>query len=378
MTPDPGSPSGHISTVYVHATEPRSESDEFYRDRVRGALWTGQLPGPAEVENELGVPTRSLDNLDLSALRGALVLRGHDPEVDNATTPQPDDEVLAQATNDLRLVKDDWELAQLADAADASARGFEDVVRELGRAKESSERWIEGTFWRRARVDGNDVGYGTIAAAGAHACVLHWTRDDGPVRDGDLVLIDAGVENNALYTADITRTLPINGTFSAAQRKVYQLVFDAQSAGIAAVKPGAKFRDYFRAAQAVLAKGLVEWGILPEGGDDLDGPIGDLHRRYTLHGIGHMLGLDVHDCAKARAEKYHEGELRIGYVLTVEPGLYFQLDDLTVPTELRGIGVRIEDDVVVTAEGCRNLTEMLPRTPEAVELWMAKLVQAGS
>jgi Xaa-Pro aminopeptidase len=374
MTPDADSPGNHVATLYVHATPPRGESDEFYRDRTHGALWTGMLPGPAEVEAELGLPTRSLDELDLSKLPGALVLRGHDPEVDNAVTPQADDGLLAQATNDLRLVKDDWELVQLADAAEASARGFEDVVRSLGEAKQTSERWIEGTFWRRARVEGNDIGYGTIAAAGAHACILHWTRDDGPVRDGDLVLIDAGVENSALYTADVTRTLPINGTFSPAQRKVYQLVYDAQVAGMSAVKPGAQFRDYFRAAQGVLAKGLVEWGILPAGADDLDGPTGDLHRRYTLHGTGHMLGLDVHDCAAARAENYHAGPLQIGYVLTVEPGLYFQLDDLTVPSELRGIGVRIEDDVVVTADGCRNLTASLPRDPDAVEAWMARFL----
>jgi Xaa-Pro aminopeptidase len=118
----------------------------------------------------------------------------------------------------------------------------------------------------------------------------------------------------------------------------------------------------------------VEWGILPASAQDLDGPDADLHRRYTLHGTGHMLGLDVHDCAQARKENYHEGVLQPGYVLTVEPGLYFQLDDLTVPAELRGIGVRIEDDVVVTHDGCRNLTEALPRDPDAVEAWMAQLL----
>jgi Xaa-Pro aminopeptidase len=385
MTPDAESPGVHNSTLYMHASAPRTESDEFYRDRTHGELWTGWLPGPAEIEAELGVTTRSLDEFDLAELAGlaglagfagdVLVLRGHDPEIDAAIAGSPDDAKLAQLTDDLRLVKDDWEVAQLADAADASIRGFADVVSELAQAKATSERWIEGTFWRRARVDGNEVGYSSIAAAGSHACILHWTRDDGPVRDGDLVLLDAGVENNAYYTADVTRTFPVNGRFSPAQRKVYQLVYDAQEAAMDAVKPGAQFRDYFRAAQHVLAKGLVQWGILPEGADDLDGPTADLHRRYTLHGTGHMLGLDVHDCAQARAENYHGGPLKIGYVLTVEPGLYFQLDDLTVPSELRGIGVRIEDDVVVTADGCRNLTGALPRDPDAVEAWMAGLTQ---
>jgi Xaa-Pro aminopeptidase len=375
MTPDPGSASGHVSTLYIRVCASRHESEEFYRDRRYGELWTGRRRGAAETAAALGLPTRSLDDLDAVLQSSqALVRRGLDPAVDALIAPSPDDDLLASTLSDLRLVKDDWELAQLADAVAASIRGFEDIVRELGAARHTSERWIEGTFWRRARVEGNDVGYGTIAAAGVHACVLHWTRNDGEVRDGDLLLVDAGVENRALYTADVTRTLPINGRFSEPQRRVYQLVHDAQTAALAAVKPGSHFRDYFRAANQVLASGLVAWGILPAGADDLDGPDADLHRRYTLHGTGHMLGLDVHDCSKARAENYHEGHLKSGYVLTVEPGLYFQTDDLTVPEELRGIGVRIEDDVVVTNDGCRLLTAALPREADALEAWMAGLL----
>jgi Xaa-Pro aminopeptidase len=351
---------GHGATLFARRPAPRSESEEFYRDRVYGTLWTGPRPSLDEIAATLAINTRPLDELD-DALRG----------VDPLTL---DDAELRTTLADLRLVKDEWEIGQLAAACDASARGFADVVRELAAAKETSERWIEGTFWRRARVEGNDVGYGSIAASGAHACVLHWTRDDGPVRDGDLLLLDAGVEGSSFYTADVTRTLPVSGRFTAAQRKVYDLVFEAQSAGLAAVRPGAMFRDYWRAAQAVLAKGLVDWGILPPSAADLDGPDGDLHRRYTLHGTGHMLGLDVHDCATARKENYAEGVLRPGYALTVEPGLYFQTDDLTVPEELRGIGVRIEDDVVVTNEGCRNLTAALPRAADDVEAWMAGLL----
>ncbi len=355
MTPDGGQ---HSATLFMRVSAPRGESEQFYRDRVHGTLWTGPRPRLDEVSSLLGIATRPLSELDVESLPS--------PRVDSAE--------LGVALADLRLVKDDWEIAQLQLAADASARGFVDVVRSLRVAKTTSERWIEGTFWRRARVEGNDVGYGTIAAAGDHACILHWTRDDGPVRDGDLLLLDAGVEMNSLYTADVTRTLPISGRFSPAQRRVYDLVFAAQEAGIAAVRPGAGFRDYWRAAQTVLARGLVSWGILPPSATDLSGPDGDLHRRYTLHGTGHMLGLDVHDCALARSEKYHEGVLEPGHVLTVEPGLYFQTDDLTVPAELRGIGVRIEDDVVVTHDGCRNLTAALPRDADAVEAWMTDLL----
>jgi Xaa-Pro aminopeptidase len=245
-------------------------------------------------------------------------------------------------------------------------------VRELAQAVATSERWIEGTFFRRARVEGNDIGYGSICAAGPHATTLHWVRNDGEVRPGELLLLDAGVETSTLYTADVTRTLPISGTFNELQRKIYQAVLDAQEAGIAAVKPGARYRDFHEAAQQVLAERLVEWGLL-EGPVERVLELG-LQRRWTLHGTGHMLGLDVHDCADARCEQYVDGVLRPGMVQTVEPGLYFQADDLTVPEEYRGIGVRIEDDVLVTVDGHENLSAGLPRRPDEIEAWMQALM----
>ena len=126
----------------------------------------------------------------------------------------------------------------------------------------------------------------------------------------------------------------------------------------------------------VLCEGLHEMGILKETPEEALRPERQLHRRYTLHGTSHMLGIDVHDCANARDEMYH-GELHEGYVLTIEPGLYFQANDLTVPEEYRGIGVRIEDDVLVTADGARNLSAALPRDPDEIEAWMAQLWQSG-
>jgi Xaa-Pro aminopeptidase len=240
--------------------------------------------------------------------------------------------------------------------------------------EERGERIVEGAFYTRARVEGNDVGYDTIAASGAHACILHWMRNDGAVRDGDLLLLDAGVEVESLYTADVTRTLPVNGQFSEAQRKVYQLVLDAQKAALATIKPGAKFRDFHRASQIVIANALAEWGILPvTAAESLDPECG-LHRRWTLCSTGHMLGIDVHDCAKARADQYLDGILEVGHVLTVEPGLYFQADDELIPSELRGIGVRIEDDIVVTENGYELLTANLPREIDEIESWMRRLL----
>ena len=218
------------------------------------------------------------------------------------------------------------------------------------------------------------MGYDTIAASGDHACTLHWIRNDGDLADGDLILIDAGVEVDSLYTADVTRTLPINGTFTPAQRKVYAAVLEAQRAGLRAAKAGNTFSDVHAAAIRVVAEKLHEWGILPVTvAESLDHVAGGHHRRWMVHGTSHHLGLDVHDCAQARNENYREGVLKPGMVITVEPGIYFKSTDLLVPEELRGIGVRIEDDVLITDGEPQILSDALPRDPDEVEAWMASL-----
>ena len=214
-------------------------------------------------------------------------------------------------------------------AVNATALGFNDVVAVLPAAVKThrGERVLESAFYGRARVLGNDLGYNTIVGAGAHACVLHWIRNDGNVHNGELVLVDAGVEVDSFYTADITRTLPVNGRFTPVQRALYMLVYESQLAGFAAVKPGVKFSEINRACQEVLAKGLADMGVLTVSAEESMKPEIGLHRRWTLHGVSHHLGLDVHDCAQARKENYMDAELREGMVLTVEPGLYIQPDD---------------------------------------------------
>jgi Xaa-Pro aminopeptidase len=368
----------HDPTLYV---EPRSDrsTPAFFTNASTGELWVGPRRGVEETAYLLGVDCAPLDGLG-EVVRGldgpVLVLRGLDPAVDAlvAGPADPGEETrLARELSELRLVKDDHEVRMLERAVAATIRGFEDVVRALPEAMEQGERVVEGVFNLRARVEGNDVGYETIAASGAHATFLHWSRNDGAVRSGDLLLLDAGVESEELYTADVTRTLPVSGRFSADQRRLYELVLRAQRAGIAAVRPGAAFLDPHRAAMRVLAEGLEEMGMLSGGAEAALAEDRQLHRRYTLHGTSHMLGLDVHDCAHAREQEYRGGTLRPGHVLTVEPGLYFQPDDLTVPEPLRGIGIRIEDDVLVTEDGCRVLSGALPSDPDAIERWMAGL-----
>jgi len=233
------------------------------------------------------------------------------------------------------------------------------------------ERWIEGTFWRRARAEGNDVGYTSIAATGPHATTLHWIENDGPVVDGTLMLLDMGVENRRLYTADVTRTFPVNGEFTPRQRELYQLVLDAQHAGIAALRPGEEFSAGHKAAMEVIVHGLEAMELLPVSAEEALDPESMIYRRWTLHGVSHMLGMDVHDCAAARNEKYTKGTVETGYVLTVEPGLYFQAEDETVPEDLRGIGIRIEDDILITQDGTENLSGAMPRELDEVQAWMA-------
>ncbi|MFI2190543.1 aminopeptidase P family protein [Streptomyces sioyaensis] len=366
----------HEATLYRLPRSDR-ENGEFWLNGM-GELWVGRRHSLTEAEALLGVPCKDVREL-AEALKEASgpvrVVRGHDAGIEGALTDKVTaerDEELRVYLSEARVIKDEFEIGELQKAVDSTVRGFEDVVKVLDKAEATSERYIEGTFFLRARVEGNDVGYGSICAAGPHATTLHWVRNNGAVRSGDLLLLDAGVETTTLYTADVTRTLPINGRYTDLQRTIYDAVYEAQEAGIAAVKPGAAFRDFHDAAQQVLAEKLVEWGLL-EGPVERVLELG-LQRRWTLHGTGHMLGLDVHDCAAARTEAYVNGTLAPGVVLTVEPGLYFQADDLTVPEEYRGIGVRIEDDILVTDDGNRNLSAGLPRRSDEVEAWMAGLL----
>lgn len=395
---------GHEATLYFKPRAPRTD-EEFYASARYGEMWVGQRESLDEMAALTGLRCAPIDrlpdalakNADSTRLRvvreadgavtaqvdavreqagllqAGLLQAGTGDEVEDA--PTPDDE-FATALSELRLVKDDFEVDQLQQACDKTSAAFAEVVRSFpdAVAKGRGERWVEGVFGLYARHEGNAPGYDTIAAAGDHACTLHWIRNDGEVRDGDLILIDAGIEVDTLYTADITRTLPINGCYSPIQRTVYEAVLEAADAAIAVCRPGTTFKDVHLTAVTVLARHLYDWGLLPVTPEESVSEDGGQHRRWMVHGTSHHLGLDVHDCAQARNENYRLGTLREGMVITVEPGLYFKSTDLLVPEELRGIGVRIEDDILVTAEGPRVLSDALPRRPDDVEAWMAPLL----
>ena len=384
----------HEAILYFRPLAGR-DTDEFFADTRYGEFWVGARPSIEDIEVELGVSGRHIDEFADAAVKDAgdvtvRVVRDADRDLtrqldETRSSESVDvddleaaDDALAHYLSHLRMVKDEWEVEEMRAAVAATRLGFEAVIADLPEAvaRGRGERWVEGVFGLVARHEGNGVGYDSIAAAGAHATTLHWIKNTGELREGDLLLLDAGVERDSLFTADITRTLPVSGTFTDAQREVYEAVLAAQEAGLAAVKPGNKFSDIHEAAIRVIAEHLHRWGLLPEGvsvEDTLDKEHGQYHRRWMVHGTSHHLGIDVHDCALATREEYMDAELRPGMVLTVEPGLYFKADDLKAPERFRGIGVRIEDDVLVTQDGFENLSAAMPRTSADVEAWIREV-----
>ena len=357
--------SGSDSSAILFLRPTAGKGDtEFFANSMIGEFWVGQRPSLAAVSALLGLETRNLAQLPefLASMRAEEQLTLDDPSV-------------LEFTAELRLIKDSYEISEMRNAVAASVAGFENIASELPKAIGHSrgERLVETAFFAKARELGHDLGYDTISAAGAHACTLHWVVNDGPVLDGQLILVDAGVEVDSFYTADVTRTMPVNGKFTPLQRKVYEAVLEAADAVFAMAKPGVTYSLMHDTAMAVIAKKVHEWGLLPEGVtvEDSLNPDNQWHRRWMVHGTGHHLGIDVHDCAAARRSQYKDAVLQPGMIFTIEPGLYFHPDDLLVPEELRGIGVRIEDDVLVTETGVENLSAALPRTVDGIEAWMA-------
>jgi Xaa-Pro aminopeptidase len=381
---------GHDAVLHVR---PRSDtaSGSQYLDRGDGEIWHGRRFSPAEKTAILQVETAPLAELPqvLDKLSGSdrvRVLRGYDASIDGGLEPgalpvtganRERDALLAAVLSELRLDKDEWEIAQLRQAVDATVRGFEDVARRLPADRSVPERHVEGVFAWRARAEGNGVGYSSIVGGGPRSTILHWQRNTATIDPGQVVLMDMGVENVHGYTADVTRVLPVSGTFSPAQRDVYDIVQASHDAGLAAIRPGAEFAEIGATCTRVLAEGLAGLGLLKGSLDEALDPATAAYRRWTLHGFGHMLGLDVHDCGHARPEHYARGVLRENHVLTMEPGLYLQPHDELVPAELRGIGIRIEDDVLVTAGGHEVLSAGLPVAPAEVESWLAAQRAAG-
>src|SRR5690242_4645503 len=370
--------------VLVMTLGSRPRSFLFCREKnLEREIWDGYRHGPRQARELFGFdeayPYRELDAgmPDLIANRDVVHTPvGSDPEWDqrvagwlNAvrakvrtgiTAPAQIRDVRA-AVSDMRLVKDESELAVMRRAAAISSAAHARAMRTAapGMLENQVEAELLHDFYREgARAPA----YGSIVAAGANACVLHYRENSAELHKGELLLIDAGCELDS-YASDITRTFPIASKFTAVQRDVYELVLASQDAAIKAVKPGADFIDYHDAATRVLVQGLIDFKLCR---GSVDSVLADnSYKQFYMHRTGHWLGLDVHD-AGDYMQKGKWRKLKPGMVLTVEPGLYIRPAD-NVPKSFWNIGVRIEDDVLVTAKGREVLTAECPKTVKDVE-----------
>jgi Xaa-Pro aminopeptidase len=274
--------------------------------------------------------------------------------------------MLDQLLNEMRLIKTDAEKEMMRQAGDISAQGH---VKAMQLCKPGMmEYQLEAEILHHFTMQGcRQPAYSSIVGGGENACVLHYIENDKTLNDGDLVLIDAGCELDH-YAGDITRTFPVNGRFSEEQKALYQLVLDAQKACIAIAKPGTLWEAVHEESVKVLTQGLIDLGLLTGSLEDEIAAGG--YRDFYMHRIGHWLGMDVHDVGDYKVD----GEwrpLQPGMVMTVEPGLYIAPDNEAVDARWRGIGIRIEDDVLITETGCEILTASVPKEIEEIEALMA-------
>lgn len=264
-----------------------------------------------------------------------------------------------------RLIKSGEEIEVMRRAAKATIEGHLAAMRAAAPTvpELTVQAEVEAAFMRNGSPR---VAFGTIVAGGENACILHYTDNADVLRDGDLVLVDAGAEIGG-YAGDITTTFPVSGRFSPAQKQLYELVLKAQQAAIAVIKPGISYEAMHQASSRVITEGLIELGILQ---GDLEALLKDeAYKPYFMHGTGHWLGMDVHDVGVYKVNGQWR-TLQPGMVVTVEPGLYISQEQTEVDERWHGIGIRIEDDVVVTADGYEILTQGLPRNVEEIERFL--------
>ena len=274
--------------------------------------------------------------------------------------------------HEMRLVKTGEEIELMQRAADIAAEAHVEAMRRArpGMYEYEIEALVEYVFRRRGAAG---PAYTTIVGGGANATVLHYVTNDAPLRDGDLVLIDAGAEFRG-YASDITRTFPVSGRFTEAQREIYTAVLDAQLACVEMVKPGVTMEDLNERAVRVLTGGMLRLGLLRGDAEKLIEE--KEYKKFFMHGVGHFLGMDVHDVGRYKIGDGEPRPLAAGNVITIEPGLYVAPDSEDVPDKFRGVGVRVEDDVLVTPEGRRVLTDKVPKRIEEIEELMASSLDA--
>ena len=378
--------------VAVLTSSPDQSYTLFCRERNREMeIWNGLRAGiDGAVADYAADQAFTIDQLDeqiiqfLSGKKRLYVRLGHSDAFDlrvigwlkkiaanQRQGGQPPVEIiqLDSVLDEMRLFKDDYEINLMRQAAQISAQAH---VRAMQTVKpDMMEYALEAEVLYVMQKNGCQTAYNSIVGGGANGCILHYVENNQPLKDGDLVLIDAGAELDH-YAADITRTFPVNGKFSVEQKALYELVLNAQLAAIEATKSGNHYRLPHETAVRILTEGLVELGLLQGNVEELIQQ--EKYRQFYMHGTGHWLGMDVHDVGSYKVtQQSKEAEWRpyeAGMVVTVEPGLYIAPDDETVDARWRGIGVRIEDDVLVTTTGNEVLSKDVPKTVIEIEQLM--------
>lgn len=378
----------HAVVVLIPGRE-HGEYVLFCQEKIKEQeIWTGRRVGPEAAPELLGCddafPISDIDDILPGLIEGkdrVYASLGVSPNFDNqlmqwvnhiktqvrnGATPPREFSALDHLLHEIRLIKSAAEVKVMQRACDISADAHTRAMQMVKPGMYEYE--LEAELMRTFMAAGSRwPAYPSIVGTGDNACILHYTQNTDQIKDGDLILIDAGCELD-YYASDITRTFPANGKFSEAQRKLYQLVLDANYAAIDVVKPGNNWNDPHEAAVRVLVAGLVEYGLLEGSEEELIES--QAYRQFYMHKTGHWLGMDVHDVGEYRID----GEWRLleeGMVMTIEPGLYIAPDDESVDPKWRGIGIRIEDDVVVTKDGCKVLTSGVVKDVDAIESLMA-------
>jgi len=385
--------SGFVEPEAVLVLIPGREHGEYVmfcreKDRER-EIWDGYRQGPEGVCKNLGAddafPIDDIDEILPGLIEGrerVYYAMGKDADFDHqvmswvnsirakvrsGATPPGEFLDLDHYLHDMRLYKSDAEVAVMREAGEISARAH---VRAMQACKAGVfEYQLEADILHEfARSGARNPAYNSIVGGGDNACILHYVENQDELNDGDLVLIDAGCELE-YYAADITRTFPVNGTFSKEQKALYQLTLDAQQAAIDVIKPGNHWNEPHEASVRTITAGLLELGLLQ---GELEALIeGEDYKEFYMHRIGHWLGMDVHDVGDYKVG----GEWRVlepGMCMTVEPGIYVAPDNIQVESKWRGIGIRIEDDIVITKDGCDILTKDVPKSVAAIEALMAE------
>jgi Xaa-Pro aminopeptidase len=378
----------HPDAVAIFRTDGGPAYSLFVQPRDPDAeVWTGYRPGVegavsdfgADEAHECGQLEEKLPEL-LKGARNIFHALGRRPELDRKLVEiqellrrqsragiAPADQLVDPRSllHEMRIFKTEHELEIMRRAADISREAHAETARlaQPGRHEYELEAQLAYVFRRRG---GSGPAYSSIVAGGANAAVLHYVANDQPLRSGQLCLIDAGAELEG-YASDITRTYPVGGRFEGAGRDVYETVLAAQEEGLAQCRAGTTLPDIHNATIRKLVDGMCAIGLLSGDTDELIEK--ETYKRYYMHGTSHWLGLDVHDVGSyARGEKARI--LEPGMVFTVEPGLYIAHGDEQAPEAFRGIGVRIEDDVIITPDGIENLNAAIPKRPDAVEAWV--------